>query len=84
MTVAISKKKRPTAIRFWLSASNRPRTGTIVTTIQGIWIGSSAMSVSNVVFIVSCLVMYRLGHFNARHPGQLLTWTRLLWKWMFQ
>ena len=56
----------------------------IATMIQGIWIGSSAMSISSMFFIVACMGMYKLGAFNARHPGQMLECGKWLWRWMNQ
>lgn len=42
------------------------------------------MSISSLLFIGACYGMYRLGAFNARHPGRMLEWTRQVWKWLQQ
>ena len=46
------------------------------------------MSISSVFFILCCVGIYRLGAFNARHPGR--AWccccdsTLRFWKWLNQ
>jgi len=43
------------------------------------------MSISSLLFIGSCLGCYKLGSFNARHPGRLWQSLRGLvaWLWMW-
>ena len=40
------------------------------------------MSISSVLFVVSFISAYKLGHFNAMHPGQIWVWSKMLWTWM--
>jgi len=42
------------------------------------------MSVSSVLFIVSCLAMYKLGAFNEKNPGRIWELTKCAWKWVRQ
>jgi hypothetical protein len=46
------------------------------------------MSFSILFFVVACMGMYKLGNFNARHPGEFwhnVRWAvQRLWKWMNQ
>jgi hypothetical protein len=46
------------------------------------------MSMSSVLFFLSCFAMYKLGAYNTNHPGE--AWHALresiarIWKWMNQ
>jgi hypothetical protein len=46
------------------------------------------MSFSSLFFLATCFGMYKLGAFNARHPGVLRAglWrgSKQLWKWLNQ
>lgn len=42
------------------------------------------MSVSTLFLILCCLSFYKLGSFNARRPGQLVAWGKILWQWINQ
>jgi hypothetical protein len=40
------------------------------------------MSISSVLLIVTFIGAYKLGYFNATHPGQIWVSCKTLWKWM--
>jgi hypothetical protein len=40
------------------------------------------MPLSTLFVIVACIAFYRLGRFDATHPGQLKTWCMVAWNWL--
>ena len=42
------------------------------------------MSLSMLIYIVSCIGFYKLGAFNQKHPGELWRSGQFFWKWLNQ
>jgi hypothetical protein len=45
--------------------------------------GEALMSFSTLFFVVACTAMYKLGSFNAHHPGRMRAWLgqAAVWTW---
>jgi hypothetical protein len=40
------------------------------------------MSISSLLFIMTCLGSYKLGVYTERHPGDLWARAKIVWGWM--
>jgi hypothetical protein len=40
------------------------------------------MSFSTLFFIIACIGIYKLGVYNAKHPGAMMEHGHAVWKWL--